>query len=112
KSRPEIFSLRAHAEPVDTENLRRILEPFSDSQPMSEVITHVVATEREHRHRVPPHNTDCTGGGCRCLRRHSCAEEDPMLPIERLVDERNQARAATTKENCGDGDTGGIFPFR
>src|SRR2546425_966359 len=52
KSRPDKSALRVAPKPVDTEDLRRMLHSAAHVQPVSEIVAHVIATEREHRHRI------------------------------------------------------------
>jgi hypothetical protein len=52
-TRPEEFAI-VFAEPVHIENLWRQEPQFlSEVQPMREIVRHVVATERQHRKRIP-----------------------------------------------------------
>ena len=75
---------------------------------MLPVVAHVVAAERQHRHRVAAHDADAArrrGGG---LRRHDRADKHAVLPVEGLVNERRGLRAAAAKDNGADGHTLGI----
>src|SRR5438270_40206 len=61
EARPHEPALAVLAEPVDTENPRRMGHGAAHVQPVSEVIAHVVAAERQHRKRVAAHRADRTG---------------------------------------------------
>ena len=56
---PQELAVLALAEPVDVEDPRQLgALAAADLQPVAEVVSHVVATERQHRHRVPAQPTD------------------------------------------------------
>src|SRR5882724_9896373 len=86
-SGPEEEALRIAPEPVHPEDLRRILQAGPDRQPMGEVVGHVVTAERDHRHRVAPHDAHLPGDRGGRLGSHGRAQEDPVIPVERLEDE-------------------------
>src|SRR2546430_10530789 len=60
KSRPDKSALRVAPKPVDAEDLRRILHSAAHVQPVSEIVAHVIATEREHRHLIAPRSEEHT----------------------------------------------------
>src|SRR6266511_6373773 len=79
---------------------------------MAPIISHVVAAERQHRHRIAPHDTHGTGG-CRGRFGWQCRpEKSAMLPIEGLIDERNHLLAARAEKYRTDGHALGLFPLR
>lgn len=49
-------------------------------------------------------------GSSSCLRSHSGSDEDTVLPVARLVDERYTSGSATSEEYGIDGYTLRIFP--
>ena len=51
---PEEVAVVVTAEPVDAEDARRAGDVPSHVQPVGEVVAHVVAAERQHRHGVAP----------------------------------------------------------
>src|SRR6267378_5653237 len=61
ESRPDEPALRVAPEPVDAKDLRRMLHSAPHFQPVSEIVTHVIATEGKHRHRIAPHDTHFPG---------------------------------------------------
>src|SRR6266545_3804446 len=70
---------------------------------MAPIIAHVVAAERQHRHRIAPHHAHRAGGrrgrfGCQCR-----PEKSAMLPVERLIDERNHLLPARAEKYRADG---------
>ena len=62
---------------------------FSMLQPVGEVVGHVVAAERQHRHGVEAQLADGALRGGGGLRRHDRAEEHAVLPVVGLGDERH-----------------------
>ncbi len=89
------------AEPVDVEDLRQLrrIGCSPDLQPVGEVVGHVVAAERQHRERVEAQLADGAGGGGGLLRAHDRAEEDAVLPVERLGHERHDRRATAAEQH-------------
>ena len=79
---------------------------------MREVVPHVVAAERQHRHRIPAKFAHRPGSRCRPFRRHRRTDERAMLPVERLIDERHRRRASAAEENRRDGHPCGVLPIR
>src|SRR5687768_7123367 len=64
ESGPEKSAALVALEPIDAENFRRIGYLLGHRQPMAPVVAHVVATKRQHRHRITPHHTH-RACGCR-----------------------------------------------
>src|SRR4029078_3691151 len=58
---PEESSLRILAEPIDLEDLRRLAERPLHLDPMPEIVAHVIAAERKHRHRIAAQCSDAAG---------------------------------------------------
>ena len=101
------------AEPVDVEDPRQLRAlALADRQPVTEVVGHVVAAERQHRHRVPAQPADLAGGRGGRLGGHRRAEEHAVLPVARLVHERHDARAATAEQHRVDRHARGVLPLR
>ena len=71
-------------------------------QPVAEVVAHVVAAEGQHGHRIAAHDADRAALRRGRLRRHRRADEDAVLPVERLEDERRRARAAAAEDDRRD----------
>jgi hypothetical protein len=61
--RPDELAVGILSEPVHVENPRRLTEVPLHVDPVAEVVAHVVATERQHRHRVTSHFPDTPCGG-------------------------------------------------
>ena len=81
---------------------------------MLEVVTHVVAAEREDCERVATDLTDLRGvnrRGSRDFGTHDGAEEHAVVPAEGLVNQRNGGRTTATEEDCRDRHACRIFPF-
>src|SRR5271165_1454438 len=82
-ARPEEFPVAILSEPVDMEDSWRGAKIALHSDPMPEVISHVVAAKRQHGHRIA---TNLSGGsGCCCsgLGAHGRSGIDSTGPIER-----------------------------
>jgi hypothetical protein len=58
ESWPQELSFGVFAEPVNVEDPRKSFDVFAHIEPMAEVIAHVVAAERKHRHRVASDGSD------------------------------------------------------
>src|SRR5207245_9831639 len=81
-ARPQELAVFVLAEPVHVINLRQLgwLELRADLEPVCEVITHVVAAEREHGHGVATELADCARSrGCR-FAAGSSAQKGAVLP--------------------------------
>ncbi len=85
---PEELALLVAAEPVDVEDLGRAVHPLAHGQPVLEVVAHVVAAEGQHGHRVAADLALLAELGGGPLRGHRGPDEDAVLPVERLVDQR------------------------
>ncbi len=80
-------------------------------EPVAEVVGHVVAAERQHRHRVEAQLADvpgCRGGR---LHRHGRAEEHAVLPVERLRHEGDDGRPAPAEQEGVDRNAPGVLPL-
>ena len=109
---PEELAVLTGTEPVHAEDLRRHGDPLPHLQPVAEVVAHVVAGEREHRHRVAAQDADLARGRCRGLRGERRAEEHAVLPGARLEDEGNVSLSPGAEEDGGDRDAFRILPVR
>src|SRR5208282_4654337 len=99
---PEKFSIRVLAEPVHVEDFRRVLDFRAHREPVAKIVSHVVAAEGKHGHGIAARDADgaCRGGGG--FRGHGGADENSVLPVARLIDERRDARAASAENDRGD----------
>ena len=110
EARPEELAVRVAAEPVDAEDLRRLLHRAAHLQPVGEVVAHVVAAEGEHRHRVAAHHADLAGdrrGGLRAQRRRHV---DALFPARRLDDQRHGGRAPAAEHERRDRHARRVLP--
>ena len=80
--------------------------------PMAPVVGHVVAAERQHRQRVAAQRADLPFGRGRLLAGHRGAEEDSVLPVEGLVDQRDVRGAAAAEQDRVDRDAFRVPPIR
>ena len=60
---PEEAAVVVFAEPVDVEDRRWIGKLLAHVEPVLPVVAHVIAAERQHRHRVAARHADGAGGG-------------------------------------------------
>ena len=111
---PEELAVVVLAEPVDEEDPRQLRRVASraDLQPVAEVVGHVVAAEGQHRHRVEAQLADLAGRRGGRLRGHRRAEEDAVLPVEGLGDQRHHGRAAAAEQEGVDRHAGRVLPLR
>ena len=110
--RPDVVAIGVLAEPVHLEDARQLLggsEP-ADSEPVTPVVGHVVAAEREHRERVAAQFADCALGRGSLLARHRRTHVDAVIPVEGLGDERDVRRATAAEQDRVDRHAGGILP--
>ena len=91
--------------------LRRIGYLAAELEPVVPVPGHVVAAERQHRHRVAPDRADRAGCGRGRLGAHRRAEVDAVGPVERLVDERHGVRAPPAEDERLDRDALRVLPL-
>src|SRR5713101_5616931 len=95
---PEESAVLAPSKPVHLEYSREVLTLSREAQPVLEIVTHVVATERNHCHRVLPQPTDHSvsrGGG---LDPHHGTYQDARFPAECLVDQGDSLRPSPAEE--------------
>src|SRR6266516_4071027 len=113
-ARPQELAVLILSEPVDVEDARQLAgaRGAADLQPVSEVVAHVVTTERQHREGIMTQLTDLALGGRGLLRGNVRAEEDSMSPVEGFGDERHGGRAPAAEQNRRDRDTLWVVPFR
>ena len=84
------MALRILPEPVDVKHLRQLVRFRAEAQPVSPVVGHVVTAEGQHRHGIPAHHPHRAGGRGGGFRGGGSAHEHPVLPIERLEDQRRK----------------------
>src|SRR5215210_3851526 len=113
EARPDELVVRILAEPVDAEDARQALPPvaLAEREPVAEVVAHVVAAERQHRHRVEAQLAHGPGGRGGLLGGHRGAQEDAVLPVERLGHEGDAGGAAPAEQESVDRHTLGVLPF-
>jgi len=73
----------------------------------------MVAAEGQHGKRITTDLADLVrDGGSGDFRAHDRAEEDAMVPVKALMNQRDGGFAAATDEDRGDRHASRIFPFR
>src|SRR4051812_33634793 len=112
ESGPEELAVLSGPEPVGAEDLRRRGELLPHIQPVAEVVAHVVAGEGKHGHRVAAQDADLARRRRRRLGRQRGAEEDAVLPVARLEDERDVPLPAGAEEDRRDGNAFRGLPLR
>src|SRR5215210_1067559 len=112
EARPEEVARVVLAKPVHVEDPRqRVPAPLPDRQPVPEVVGHVIAAEGQHRHRIEAQLADGPRGRRGRLRGHDRAEEDAVLPAERLGHERYHRGAAPAEQEGVDRHPFGLLPL-
>src|SRR5262249_6576949 len=109
---PQELPVGVAAEPVDAEDARRLHGAWAGGQPVPEVVAHVIATEREHRHRIATDHADLPGNGRGRFRAHRRAEEDAVRPVEGLEHEGDDTGAARAEDERGDRYAVRLLPVR
>jgi len=112
KSWPQEFTFGVFAEPIYVENSRKSFDVFPHIEPMAEVIAHVVATERKHRHWVAANGSDSAGGGGGGFGALGGSKENAVRPVKGLENQRHRIWPSATEDNCIDGDSIGVLPMR
>src|ERR1700690_3138987 len=110
---PQKFSILGGAEPIDVINsgkLRALAR--SNFQVVREVITHVVAAEGKHSHRVAAELAHLSGGCGGGFAADGCAQERSMLPVEGFGNKWHDARAPAAEEDRIDRHALLVFPLR
>src|SRR5262252_135781 len=62
EARPDKISVLVFAKPIHVKNLRRSIQQTLHQDPVTEIIAHVIATERQHGHWVAPYFADGAEG--------------------------------------------------
>src|SRR4029077_5854086 len=111
EARPKELPLLVSLEPVDAKNLWRIGGSFGHGEPVLPVVSHVVTAEGQHRHRIAAHHAHGAGGGRCSLGGQGGAEKGSVLPIERLINQRDEFLPPRAKQNSADGHSLRLLPF-
>ena len=98
------------AKPIDVEYFGHFSVGFVHFQPMVDVAAGVVTEERARREGIVHEVVTAVLSGSRSLWTDRSADEDAVLPVERLVDEGDAARATSTEDDGVDGHSAGILP--
>jgi hypothetical protein len=87
--RPDELAVRVAPEPVHAEDLGLLLDRAAHPEPVPEVVAHVVAAKREHRHGIAAHDADLAGDRRRGLGAQRGRHVDAFLPTRRLDHQRH-----------------------
>ncbi len=79
---------------------------------MAEVVAHVVAAERQHRHWIAPHHAHRARGGRGGLRCHGSADVYTVLPVKALIHQGRDPGPATTKDDGRNRNPLRVLPMR
>src|SRR5262249_6720055 len=109
---PEKITLQALAEPVHIKNERGLGQTFSNVEPMPEIVSDVVATERKHRHWIAADLSDLAGCGGGCFRGHGRAEINAVFPVKRLKHERDCSAASAAENDRADWNALALLEIR
>ena len=107
---PEELALVALAEPVHVEDARDVFHELLHLEPVRKVVSHVVAAEGEHGHRIAANLTDRPGGRGRHLGPHGRPKVDTVDPVEGLKDEGHRGGPAPAEDHGADAHSLGVFP--
>mmetsp|Transcript_10466 Transcript_10466/g.17966 ORF Transcript_10466/g.17966 Transcript_10466/m.17966 type:complete len:242 (+) Transcript_10466:1521-2246(+) len=107
KTWPHKLAFLVLAEPVDVEDLGRLLaKALTHLEPVVlHVVTHVISAEWKHGIRVKSKLALFTFCGSRLFRRTHAAHEDTMIPVKGLDNQRHSRSTSATKQNGIDGHT-------
>src|SRR4029077_19397300 len=78
---------------------------------MAPIVTHVVAAERQHRHWIATQPAHSAGGRRSGFGRKCRPQKSAMLPVEGLVDQRNQFLPARAEKYRADRHPFRLFPL-
>ncbi len=82
-----------------------------DIQPVLKIIRHVVAAERNHRHRIATEHSRCARRCRRRLGSHGGADVGAVFPVKGFIHQRCEMGAASAENNRGDRNTLRILPL-
>ena len=108
KAGPDEVTLVIGSEPVNVENLGSVCDFLAHAKPMCPIVTHVIANEGTHCHRITANYAD---SACRCsgsLGSHDGTDEGTVLPAGGLIYEGSSLSAAAAEYDSGDRNTCGI----
>ena len=108
---PKEIALGVFSEPIDVEDSRETADMFSHIEPVGKVVPHVVAAEREHRHRIAADGSDRTACGRGRLGALGGPEEYAVGPVEGLEDQGHGCRSTSTEDDRIDRHPFGVLPF-
>ena len=83
EARPDEVAVLVLLEPVNVEDLRSLVtEDLAHFEPVSPVVTNIVADEGLHSHRIVTENAYSTSSSSSCLRGNSRAHVSTVCPVE------------------------------
>ncbi len=113
EARPQEAAVFAAAEPVNQEDGRHAVTALdAHVDPVLQVVTSVVADERQHRHWIVAQCANLALGSCSLARSQKGADHGAVIPAECLGDQRNGVRAAAAEQDGVDLDTLPVVELR
>ena len=105
---PDEVTLVIGSEPVNVEDLRSVGKNLTHIEPVLPVVTHIVAYEGTHSHRIATNYADCTCSCCGSLGSHDGTNEGTVLPACRLIYEGSGLCTTAAEYDRGDRNACGI----
>src|SRR5690349_4774013 len=112
ESRPDELAGGIGAKPVYAEYARALGHRAAELEPMTEVVSHVVSDEWNHRHGIASDDPDLSGRCRRGFRTHGRGRVNSGIPVECLRYERNGIGPAAAEDERSYGHALRIFPVR
>ena len=98
-------------EPVYVEDLWTILALLAHVKPMLEVISHIVATEGDHSHRIVTYYANCTGCCSGGFGSHNGADEYAVFPVACFIDQWSSLCTSATEDDSRNWNALLVFKF-
>ena len=86
EARPHELITFVHPKPIHIEYLWGFFTNIlTHIEPMLKIVTHIIANERQHCHRITSCYSYLTSRSCRCFGSQCCSNENSMIPFKGLI---------------------------